>query len=231
VIVVVGSRHDSTARAIVEALPAAALCAAEDLTRPGWVWSLDFARGKSPAPGDTARWVVDGRIVDDREVTGVYVHRTYVYPEELVTTHQDDREYLAAESTAFLIFVLSRTAARVVNPVADGALGDDAIRPERWMPIAATLGLDPVPLRLRRGRAIDTPVNTVTVEVVGSDAFGDAPPRLRAASITLAAKLGVVHASFVFDTRRRLVAVSGARPPGKAALAALGSVLSGRGGG
>ena len=228
-IVVVGSRHDSAARAIVEALPAAALCAAEDLTRPGWVWPLDSARGKGRESG-AARWVVDGKIVDDHDVTGVYVRRSCVYPEELVTTHPDDREFLAAESTAFLIFVLSRTAARVVNPVADGALGDDAVRPERWMPAAAALGLDPAPLRLRRGHPTGAPAKTLGVEVVGGDAFGDVPPRLRATSITLAAKLDVVHASFVFDTKHRLVAVSTARPPSSAALAALRAVLSGRGG-
>src|SRR4029450_746262 len=88
-------------------------CGAAHPPPPGWRWPV-----ASPEP---ARWVVDGRVVDDHEVTGVFVRRTHVYPEELVSTHPDDRAYLAAESTAFLIFVLSRTAARVVNPVAAGA--------------------------------------------------------------------------------------------------------------
>ena len=221
-IVVVGSRHDSVARSMVRALPRAALCAAEDLTCPGWVWSL--------ASPEHSRWVVDRTVIDDREVTGVFVRRSCVYPEELVSTHPDDREFLAAESTAFLVFVLSRTAARVVNPVIDGLLGDDAIRPEQWIPKAAELGLTLAPLRFKRGGTLCPLARTTTAVVVGVDVFGDAPPQLRAAATELAAALGVVYAAFVFDGERRLVAVSASRPPSAPALAALGSILSTRNG-
>jgi len=222
VIVVVGSRHDRVARSLVEALPAAALCGAEDLTRPGWVWPI-----ASPEP---ARWVVDGRMVDDREVTGVLVRRTHIYPEELLSTHRDDRAYLAAESTAFLTFVLSRTGARVVNPVAAGALGDEAIRPERWMPLAVAAGLTPAPLRLRPAVTPRPSPKPTTVEVVAGTAFGVAPPRLRAGAVGLAAALGIAYAAFAFDGRGRLVTVSSAHPPGRAARRALASLLAeGRG--
>jgi hypothetical protein len=223
VIVVVGSRHDRVARSLVEALPTAALCGAEDLTRPGWQWPV-----ASPEP---ARWVVDGRVVDDHEVTGVLVRRTHIYPEELVSTHPDDRAYLAAESTAFLIFVLSRTAARVVNPVAAGALGDEAIRPERWMPLAAAAGLRPAPLRLRPSVMPRASRKPSTVEVVGGTAFGTAPPRLRAGATALAAALQIAYAAFVFDGQGRLVTVSSAHPPGRAARRALASLLAKRSGG
>jgi hypothetical protein len=67
---------------------------------------------------------------------------------------------------------------------------------------------------------------TTTVEVVGGETFGDAPPRGCAAASQLAAALGVVYAAFVFDRKQRLVAVSANRLPGDAALAALGSLLS-----
>src|SRR4029450_746261 len=46
VIVVVGSRHDRIARSLVEALPTAALCGGEDLTRPGGLGPV-----ASPPPG------------------------------------------------------------------------------------------------------------------------------------------------------------------------------------
>ena len=60
---------------------------------------------------------------------GVFVRRSAVYPEEFPSTHPDDRGYLAAEAHAFLVFVLADDArAAVANPVADGALGDDALR-------------------------------------------------------------------------------------------------------
>ena len=106
---------------------------------------------------ERARWVIDGATVPDADVTGVLVRRTYVYPEELVTTHRDDREYLAAEATAFLIFVLSRTGAVVINEVGDGALGDDAIRPERWMRVAAGMGMPGEAVALEARAAPSTP--------------------------------------------------------------------------
>src|SRR5262249_24301775 len=156
---------------IVETMAESALCSAEDLTRPGWVWPL--------ASREPARWVVSGSVVTDEEVTGVLLRRTYVYPEELVTTHRQDREYLAAEGTAFLILVLSRTGATVVNGVGDGALGDDAIRPERWMRAAAELGIAMAPLRLKSPASTRRPIATTTIEVVGHETFSDGPPRHR----------------------------------------------------
>ena len=118
--------------ALVESWPAAALCSAEDLTRPGWVW-------RSP-PSGGARWVVDGRLIADDDVTGVFVRRSTVYPEELLSTHADDRAYLAAEAHAFLVFVLATTRALVANPVGDGSLGEESVRAERWIAAADESG-------------------------------------------------------------------------------------------
>jgi len=218
VIVVIGSRHDPVATSMVEALPAAALCSAEDLTRPGWVWPL--------ASPEAARWVVDGSVVAEEDVTGVFLRRTYVYPEEFVTTHRDDREYLAAEATAFLIFGLSRTGATVINPVGDGALGDDVIRPERWMRVAATLGITVAPLRLTARQRAPRPATPTTIEVVGHETFGEAPPPRQQAAAGLAEALGLLYATFVFDGRGRLVTVSSAKAPSGPAVAALARCLS-----
>ena len=132
VIVVAGSRHDPVATDLAEQWPDAALCSAEDLTASGWIWPS--------RPGDgPATWVVDGAVVPDSQVTGVFVRRATVYAEELTATHPDDRAYLAAEAHAFLVYVLHRTAATVVNPVDDGgAFGESALRPEHWMAVAAS---------------------------------------------------------------------------------------------
>ncbi len=220
-IVVVGSRHDPVARGLVEALPAATLCGADDLTRPGWVWPLE-------SPED-ACWVVDGRVVPDREVTGVLVRRNYVYPQELLGTHPDDRDYLAAEATAFLVFVLSRTGARVVNPVGDGALGDDVVRPDRWMPVAAAAGIPVRPLRMRAGGRLTPPPRTTTAEVAAGEVFGDATPARRRAAQALAASLGLPYVVFVFDGQRRLVTLSTTMAPSDGGIAALAGFLGGRG--
>lgn len=212
-IVVVGSWHDPVARALAASLPRGALCGADDLTRPGWCWSLN-----SPEP---ARWVVGGRVVDDGDVRGVWVRRNRVHAEELLGTHADDRDYLAAEATAFLGFVLTRTAARVANRPADGALGDDALQPEQWMAAAARLGLAVAPLHLRSDGKATALGDTQVVEVAAGRSFGNAPAAQQSQAAQLAAALGLDYVSFILDDRGRLLALSTQTEPGLRARAAL----------
>ena len=217
-IVVLGSRHDPVAVSLTKAWPGAALCAAEDLTRPGWVWP-------SP-PSRAARWVVDGRVVADDEVSGVFVRRSTVYPEELLSTHPDDRAYLAAEAHAFLVFVLATTRARVANLVLDGGLGEESIRAERWAEAAREVGLAVAPLRVASDRAPSQRWRPIVVEAVGDEVFGAAPAQTLAAAGRLCARLGLIWASFVFDSRQRLLSVTASRPPGRDARLALGRLLA-----
>ena len=217
-IVVIGSRHDSVAAALIDAWPDAALCSAEDLTQPGWVWRPD-----SPL---SPRWVINSEVVDDKDITGVFVRRSAVYPEEFLSTHPDDRSYLAAEAHAFLIFVLAATRAVVVNPVADGALGEEAIRPERWIPAAGEAGLSVSPLRLTSRRRRPRQLHPIVVEVVGDEAFGSAPVRSTAAALRMARQLDLLWATVVFDGRHRLLTITSARPPGTEAVGALGRLLA-----
>ena len=70
------------AAALVESRPGAALCSAEDPTRPGWAWRS----GRRPA----AAWC---RSTDESSPTtttsaGVFVRRSAVYPEELSSTRR-----------------------------------------------------------------------------------------------------------------------------------------------
>jgi hypothetical protein len=220
-IVVLGSRHDPVAAALVKAWPDAALCSAEDLTRPGWVW-----RPGAPQP---PRWVVDGKLVSDDDISGVFVRRSAVYPEELLSTHPDDRSYLAAETQAFLIFVLATTHALVANPVDDGALGEETIRPERWIPAAKEAGLSIAPLRLTNSRLKPRRLHPIVVEVVGEEVFGGAPARSKTAALRLARHLGLPWATVIFDGRHRLLTITGDRPPGNEAQGALGRLLAASG--
>ncbi len=219
-IVIVGSRHDAVAAGLLETWPGASLCSAQDLTQAGWSWGVP--------QGADSRWVIDGRVVPDAEVSGVFVRRSTVYPEELLSTHPDDRRYLAAEAHAFLVFVLSASRARVANAVFDGAYGDEALQPERWMPVAQQLGIAVAPLRLASGRTVTPPGRSVIVEAVEGQVFGTASPRQHEAARKLMHSLGLLSASFAFDGRSRLVTISGTRPPAdRGALASLGRLLSG----
>jgi hypothetical protein len=173
-----------------------------------------------------ARWVVAGRVIADDAVSGVFVRRSTVYPEELLSTHADDRAYLASEAHAFLVFVLATTRALVANPVVDGSLGEESLRAERWIEAADEIGLAVAPLRMASDRVSTRSWRPMVVEAVGDEVFGAAPARTLAAAGCLRARLGLVWATFVFDGRQRLRSVTASRPPGPDATRALGRLLA-----
>jgi hypothetical protein len=220
VIVVAGSRHDPVATGLAKQWRDAALCSAEDLTRPGWIWPSD--------PGDgPAVWVVDGVVVPDSRVTGVFVRRATVYAEELTATHPDDRAYLAAEAQAFLVYVLHRTAATVVNPVDDGgAFGEAALRPEHWMAVAASLGVEVAPLALRSARRPRPAEAAVLIEVVGTEHVGASAAPLGDAAVAVCAGLGLRWAAVAFDHRDRLTAITTRSRPSDDAAERLARLLA-----
>jgi hypothetical protein len=218
VIAVAGSRHDAVAEELVRRWPGAALCGAEDLTTHGWRWPTSSSIGER-------KWVIDGATVPDHEVTGVFVRRSTVYPDEFPRTHPDDRTYLAAESHAFLVFVLATTGATVVNPVRDATFGADALRPEEWMAVASRLGVVVAPLRITSGgwpRPFDS---TTIVEVVGREPLAEQPVKLADAAVAVTGALGLTWAVAAFDDKDRLGALSITRPPSTDAACRLGQLL------
>lgn len=216
-IVVIGSRHDRVAVSLAEGWPDASLLSAEDLTSVGWVWTEDSG---------AQQWVVGGQTIDDRAVTGVFIRRSTVLPEELTHIHPDDRAYLAAETQAFLIAMLGATRANVVNPVGDGALGDELVRPEQWMSAAAAAGLSLRQLRLlSRDRLEHQPIQC-KVEVVGRRAFGDAPTSWRSSAVELVGSLNLAWAACAFDASGGLVALTSSAAPSVEAARALGELLA-----
>ena len=219
-IVVLASRHDKVAADLVAHWPAAALCSAEDLTRRGWVWP-------AAANGNDATWVIGGEVVPDERVTGVFVRRSTVYAEELTRTHPDDRTYLASETQAFLAYVLSRTAARVVNPVDDGgAYGEAALRPERWMQAAAEVGVAAAPLRVRSAGRQHAPDLATSFEIVGEQVLGDSSLKVARAALEVSRCLGLCWAVASFDKRGRLSTITTSPAPSPQAAAALAGILT-----
>lgn len=219
-IVVLASRHDKVAADLVARWPAAALCSAEDLTRRGWVWP-------AASIGNDATWVIGGEVVPDERVTGVFVRRSTVYGEELMRTHPDDRAYLAAETHAFLAFVLSRTAARVVNPVDDGGTyGEAVLRPERWMQAAVEAGVAVAPLRVRSAGRQHAPVRATSFEVVSEQVLGNSSSLLADAALAVCRCLGLCWAVASFDKGSRLSAITTTPAPSPTATAALARILT-----
>lgn len=221
-IVVLASHHDKVATDLVARWPSAALCSADDLTRRGWAWP-------GAANGSSATWVISGEIVTDECVTGVFVRRSTVYAEELTRTHPDDRVYLAEETHAFLAYVLSRTTARVVNPVDDGGTyGEAVLRPERWMQAAIESGVAVAPVRVRSAGAQHVPVQAMSFEVVGGQVMGNASSPLAAAALEVCRSLRLCWAVACFDKSGRLSAITTTPAPSPAAAAALARILTHR---
>jgi hypothetical protein len=216
-IVVVGSRHDSVATDLVASWEGAALCSAEDFVSPGWVWPQSQRVSRT--------WIVNTNQVRDDDVTGVFIRRPTVYPEELATTHPADRVFLASEIHSFLTFVLATTSARVVNPVCDGAFGEDALRLERWSTVASELGISVRPLRVSSESRRRTRYRTYSVEVVGAEVFGEAPPRVLEGADQFLSALGLAWGTLLFAARHCFSRVTGGRRPSGAATAALGRLL------
>ena len=218
-IIVIGSRHDPVANELATSLTRGVLCSAEDLTAPGWRFSPTRSGGV---------WVVDGQLVNDDEVTGVFVRRPTIYPEELVTTHPDDRAYMASETHAFVVFVLAATGAIVANPVGSGSMGEELFRPERWMAAASYIGQPVAPIRLTHGPPRRRRFSPMAIEVVGDEVIGDMADRTKERVFDLAKRIGILWGTFVFDGRHRLVTITGNQRPTEPAVRALDRLLSER---
>jgi hypothetical protein len=216
-IILLGSRYDPVSTGLVERWPGAVLCGAEELTMAGWVWPLD-----SPTE---RRWVVDGgRVVPDVEVTGVFLRRGEVHPDELTGTHPDDRRYLASEAKAFLVYVLATTAATVANPVHAGGWGDETLGLERVLAEAAALDVEVAPLHLVHPSS-ERPQHAAVIEVAGKDTFGDGRRTLHGGAAAVANALGLIWATVAFDDDGRITGMTTRIAPSGPAAAALGHLL------
>jgi hypothetical protein len=91
----------------------------------------------------------DGRPVS---VAGVLCRLGGVMPADLPHVHPDDREYAAAELTAFLLAWLDACPAPVLNRPRPGCLNGPAWYPEQWSAAASAAGL-----RVAATRTVVTP--------------------------------------------------------------------------
>jgi len=217
---VIGSRHDAVAVGLTELWPNAELCAAEDLISPGWSWGMN---------GKRRTWVIGGQRCADEEVTGVFLRRSTVLPEEFLGLHPEDRRFAAAEAGAFLTFVLATTSGRVINPVVDGGFGEESIRPERWMASAQALGVAIRVPRISDSRPLGLPTRVAwRVEVVGAEVFGDAPKSVIEAARKVADAERLAWVAIAFDSRLRMLGMTCSAAPSHDATAALGRLLAQR---
>jgi hypothetical protein len=172
VIIVVASRHDPRARPY-----GAALLGCEDLSVPGWRFEVE-------RPSD-ATAIVEGQAVPAASIRGVVTRRPFVLAAELLHVAEADREYVAAEETAFLFAWLSSLSCPVLNRPAGSSLSGPWWRHTRWMHEGKAAGFlldDP------RDRG---PCDAFDVHVAGPRCIGSSDERVTGAALRLARAAGV----------------------------------------
>ena len=189
-LVVLASRHDHSARYLVERWAAfgAGMITCEDLSVAGWRYF--------PGCPDACTAVVDGRVVPCKDITGVLTRLPCIFPWELVRIRREDREFVAAEMGAFLMAWLSSLSCPVLNRPLGTCLSGPHWRPEQWARAASRVNI--------RVRTMESHIlpgstsepgasepNSVAVTVIGQQCFGHIDPRLEAQARRLAAAAGV----------------------------------------
>lgn len=135
-IAVLASELDSEAQSVVAdwAACGAALLSARDLTTAGWEFH--------PADPTAGVAVVGGRRVPVANLRAVLTRRPAVLSEELAWLDPGDRQYVAAETNAFLVAWLSSLPCPVVNRPTTTSLCGPAWDELRWRSAAAGVGID-----------------------------------------------------------------------------------------
>jgi hypothetical protein len=177
VLVVLANSHDQIAPAIAANWGSdAAVVTPRDLSRSGWQWRLP--------PSSAHIAVIGGRQVPVAGIEGVLTRASAVYPEDLEHVATEDRPYVSAEMTAFLLAWLTGLACPVLNRPQPDCLCGPAWRRERWVRLAGILEIPALPMRRHAGAV---PAETFVPEaglfemiVVGDRCFPESPSCLAA---------------------------------------------------
>lgn len=137
---VLATEDDDPARMLVDSLGEAAVAVGpQDLSRPGWT----YARNPSLRTGVSRR----GRFGAD-DLTAVIILIPAVQPGHLTHVRAGDRDYVAAEMTAFLRAWLTGLPCPVVNPPTATCLSGPALTAHQWVGLCTRLSVPVQPAKL-----------------------------------------------------------------------------------
>jgi hypothetical protein len=185
VLVIAANRYDQVAKEMVSrwATLGAGLLTCVDLSLSGWQYPLSMTN-KSMA-------VIGGQVVPVKEITGILTRLPCVFEQELTEIILDDRAYVAAEMTAFLLDWLSELKCPVLNQPTPTCLLGPYWRQERWVYTAAQIGIPIHAVHRRATLSTLTPSApldecSASVIVVGKHCFGAVDETLAAQARQLA---------------------------------------------
>lgn len=207
---ILASSGDKVARRLVGrwANFGARLLIPRELSEPGWRYHVT---AKGPSYG-----VAGGGRFASNQIGGVLVRLPRISAEELQHIESADREYVAAEMTAFLAAWLSSLRCPVLNRPASASLFGANWRPEHWVRLATQIDLPVRPV----GREVPSAAapnrtakrTTVTLTVVGNRCFGMGDENLKRGARRLAQAAAVELLAVQFDGPYRRSLLLGADP-------------------
>jgi hypothetical protein len=194
-VLVLAARDDDPARLLAGRLGEAAVAVGpQDLSRPGWT----YARNPSRRTGVSCR----GRFPADG-LTAVISRISAIQPVHLTHVRPGDRDYVAAEMTAFLRAWLTGLSCPVVNPPTATCLSGPALTAHQWVGLCARLSIPAQPAQLTVPAVPDDrpapAACRVTVCRGTTTAAGPCPAVLLEHGRRLAAHLGAEWLAVTFD--------------------------------
>ena len=200
-IIIVASRYDASARRLKDrwAAEGAHLLTCQDLSASGW-----RCRVSDPL-GSTA--IIDGLDVKQTEIRGVLTRMQWVAEQELTHIVADDRTYISAEMSAFLVFWLSGLTCPFLNRPTASSLNGPGWGREAWNSAASKAGMRINPIRRHAGLASESLASAseadlqarelskaIVLTVVGENCLGEADKTLKLQARRLAE---VAHMDFL----------------------------------
>ena len=185
-LLVLAGAADGAARGFVarQAAQGAVLLTPRDLSRPGWRLRV----------GDVAASVAvaGGRRIPGAGIKGVLTRLPAITPQDLPHIAREDRAYVAAEMTAFLLAFLSELGSLVANRPTPPCLCGPAWTATRWRQVARELGFPVEPVRLSTAPEVpEAGRQGAFVTVLGDTCPGAPCPALAHAATALARAAGV----------------------------------------
>ncbi|MBV8176771.1 MAG: hypothetical protein JO151_19720 [Verrucomicrobia bacterium] len=201
-IIIVANRWDKTPRSVASdwAPCPVAVLTPQDLSVGGWRQRLSGS--------DRGTVVAEGQLVPEAEISSVLTLLPCVFEAELVEIAPQDRRYVAAEMTAFLLFWLSRLNCTVLNRPTPTCLSGPYWRREKWVHAAAQAGISVQPARRHAvppgfSAEEETLLGSAIVTVIGERVIGEVDSTLCGQARCLAALAGVELLSVRFSSPER----------------------------
>jgi hypothetical protein len=162
--------------------------AAADLSRAGWRYEGGHPERATASAG--------GRVMPADGIAAVLCRIAAIAPADLPHVHRDDREYVAAEMSAFLYAWLAQFRGVRFNESTWTSLAGPAWHPLQWARLATRAGVPVAPPAHWAPRA---DAETATATVVGGSVFGVRDPALveHALRIARVARSGLLASTFV----------------------------------